>query len=124
MLTDDVAKLFAITAIAPEGLHQHGKARLMLDKQLQHDLVEVRPMVPAVPPRAVNNLFRELLIAVIAPIDRKARAIEMGKTGRKAQMVGSGSGYEAVEFRHPKGIGGIQGAAKGIIVELCGGHTG
>jgi hypothetical protein len=45
MLTDDVAKLFHITAIATERLHQRGNARLVLDNQLQHDLVEVRAMI-------------------------------------------------------------------------------
>jgi hypothetical protein len=72
----------------------------------------------------MNNLFLRLLVAVVAPIDVKTRAIEMGKAGRKAQALGSGRGHEAVEFGDPIGIERIQRPTEGVIVELCGSNTG
>ena len=54
----------------------------------------------------------------------KARPVEMGKAGRKAQTLGGRRRYETVEFRYPIVIEGIQGTSEGIIVELSGGNTG
>jgi hypothetical protein len=90
--------------IVSKWLHRERDARLVLHNQLQHHLVEVRPMKPAIPSGDVNDLGRGLLIAVVAPIDMKARAIEMGKAGCKAQALGSRRGQKALEFRHPVSI--------------------
>jgi hypothetical protein len=97
---------------------------LVLHHQLHHDLIEVRPMIPAIPAGAGHDLCFGFLVAVVAPIDLQARRVEMDNAGCKPQARGSGSRKEAVEFGHPIGIEGIQGPASGIIVELCRGHAG
>src|SRR6516162_11481004 len=123
MLTDDVAKLGAITAIATEGLHQDRNARLVLDNQLPHDLVQVWPMVAAIPAGDMYDVVLGLLVAVIAPIDMKAGAIQMGKAGRKAQALGRRRRNETVECGDAIAIERIQGSTEGIVVELVGRHT-
>ena len=75
----DLAEVVHITAIATEGLHQHRNASLVFDNQVQHHLVEVRPMIPTVAPGDVNDLLLGLLVTVVAAIDMKTGAIEMGK---------------------------------------------
>jgi hypothetical protein len=113
-----LAKILGITAVATERGHQDGDACLMLDDQLQHDLIEVGPMIPAIPAGDVNDVFLGLRVAVVAPIDMETGAIEMRKAGRKAQALRSSRGNEAVEFGHAIAIEGIEGAAQGIIIEL------
>src|SRR5215471_1730343 len=80
-------------------------------------------MVPTVPPRDVNHLCLRCLITVVAPIDMKARAIEMGKAGCKPQAFGCCHRNETVEFSDPIAIERIQGPTEGIVVELVGRHT-
>src|SRR5439155_18423918 len=58
-----------------ERLHQDVNARLMLHNQFQHDLVEVRPMIPAVPSGDVHDLVLGLLVAIVAPIDRRLEGL-------------------------------------------------
>ena len=122
--TDFLAKRLDITAVATERLHQEGDPCLMLDDQLQHDLIEVRPMISAVPAGDVHDLLLQLLITVVASIDMKTCTVEMGKAWRKVQALGSGCRQEAVEFGHPVGIEGIQGPTESIIVELVGATRG
>jgi hypothetical protein len=123
MGANGLAKGLGITAIATERLHQDRKACLMLHHQLPHDLVQVRPMIPAVPPGDVHHLCFGLFVAVVASIDMKARAIPMAKAGRQPQALSSGRGYQAVEFSPPRGIEGLQGSTEGLIVELLGSNT-
>ena len=92
--------------------------------QLQHDGVEVRALVPAVPSGKMNDPFLRLLVAIVAPIAMNARAIEMGTAGRQAQGLGSRRGQQAVECRHPGRIKRVSGPPEGRIVELVGGHAG
>jgi hypothetical protein len=68
-------------------------------------------MIPAIVSGDVSDLFLGFLIAVVAPIDMKARRVEMDNAGCKTQALGSGCRKEAVEFGHPIGIEGIQGPA-------------
>jgi hypothetical protein len=56
---------------------------VVLDAQLEHHVVEVGPIIPAIPPRAVHDLFRRLLAAVIVTIDVEAGAIKMRKAWGK-----------------------------------------
>ena len=67
----------------------------------------------AVPPSTVkrDERFLGCLLAVVAPIDMKARRDQMDEAGCKLQALGSGCHREAVEFDHPLGIEGIQGPA-------------
>src|SRR2546421_6196802 len=124
MLTDDVAKLFSITAIATERLHQYGDTRLVLDNELQHDLIEVRAMIPTITFRDVHDVLRGRLVTVIASINMKARTVEVRISRTQAQTLGGGRRNETIECRHPGVIERIQGSTEGIIVELCGSHTG
>ena len=89
-LLDDVATGFPITRMATEGWHQDRNTSLMLDHQLQHHVVEVRPMIAAVASGHVNDLRLGLLLTVILSIDVNARALEMGKGGSQAQSLGGG----------------------------------
>ena len=124
LLLDDVATLFPITRIATEGLHQDRHARLMLDDQLQHPWVEVRPMIPAGASGDVHDIRRGHLLTVLPSIDVKARAIERGKGGSQAHALGCGGRNETVELRHAIGIERLQGTTESIIIELCGGNAG
>ena len=72
----------------------------------------------------VHNLFLGLLVAVVATIDMKARRVEVRRGWTQAQTRGGAHRHETVEFCHPIGIEGIQGATERIIVELFGGHAG
>jgi hypothetical protein len=96
----------------------------MLDNQLQHHLVEVRPRISAVASGDVNDLCLGLLRTVLPSIDVKARAIEMGKGGSQAQSFGGGGRNETVECRHAIVIERIQGTTESIIIALCGGNAG
>jgi hypothetical protein len=58
-------------------------------------------MIPAVPSGDVHDLCFGFFIAVVAPIDMKARAIQMAKAGRKTQALSSGRGNQAVELVTP-----------------------
>ena len=74
--------------IATERLHQHRDTGLVLHHQLQHHLVEVRPMIPTIALGDVHDLFVRSLSAVITAIDMKARAYRDGvKRGRQAQTL-------------------------------------
>ena len=123
MLMDNVAKLFPITAIATERLHQHGNPRLVFNDQLQHDLVEIRAMISAIALGDVHDVLRGLIVAVIATIDMETGAIEMRKARRQAQALSGCGSKEAVEFRHPIVVERIQSPTEGVIVELCRSHT-
>jgi hypothetical protein len=81
-------------------------------------------MIPAITAGEVHDLFRGLLVAVVAPIHMNACAIEMGQAGRKAQVLGSRRGNETVKFGHTIGLEGVQGPTQGVIVELLRGHAG
>jgi hypothetical protein len=111
-------------AMATEGLHQDRNASLVLDHQLQHPLIQVRPMISAVAAGDVHNLCLGLLLTVLTAVDVKARAIEM-HTGRgSSQTFRRGGGNETVECRDPIGIEGVQGTTERIIIELGGDHAG
>ena len=119
-----LAKVLRITAGAMERLQQERNARLLRRAALHQDVVEVRPVIPAVPSGNGHALFLRLLVAVVRRLDLQARALERGKAGRKAQARGRGSGHEAVAFGAPRGLERLQGPSEGAIVELCGGNTG
>ena len=55
----------------------------MLDHQLQHHLVQLGPMIPALAPGNVNDLRIGLLVTVIAPVDMESVAFEIVKRGAR-----------------------------------------
>jgi hypothetical protein len=118
------AQVFGITAIATERWQQNGDTRVMLHHPFPQDLVQVRPLISAIPPGDGHDLCLRFFITVIAPIDRNAGALEMGKAGCKAQTFGRVSGDETVECGHARGIEGVQGATEGVIMELFGTSAG
>jgi hypothetical protein len=93
--------------MATEGLHQDRNASLVLDHQLQHHLIQVRPMIPAVAAGEVNTLRLGLLLTVITAVDVNARAIERHKGRGSSQTFRRGGGHETVEFRHSIVIEGV-----------------
>jgi hypothetical protein len=123
MDTNGLANVVGLTAIATERCHQERNARVMLPHELPHDWVQVRPMIPALPPGDVHDLCSGFFVAVVASIDMNAGALPMAKAGRKTQALSSGRGHQAVERSDPMGIEGLPRPAKGIIVELCGSNT-
>src|SRR4051812_48887035 len=120
MRADHRTKVFCITTVATERFHQHGDAGPVLHHQFQHHLVEVRPMIPAVATRDMDDLLSRFRLTVIASIEMKTGAIEVSKARRQAQPFSGGGGYQTVEFGHPVGIERIQGPAQGIIIEMRG----
>ena len=72
---------------------------MVFDKQVEPHLVQVWPLIPTVAAGDVHERRLGLLVTLVAAIDMKTRALEMGKARRKAQALGSGSGNEAVELR-------------------------
>jgi hypothetical protein len=123
MDTHGLANVLGLTAMATERFHQERKARLMRHHELPHDVVHVRPMIPAIPPGDVHDLFSGCCVAVVASIDMNARAIQRATVGRQTQALSRGRGHQAGELSDPMGIEGLQRPAKGIIVELFGSHT-
>jgi hypothetical protein len=55
----------------------------------------------------VHDVLIRLLVTVVAAIDMKARAIEMGKSRREPQALRGRGGNEALEFGDPIGLEGI-----------------
>src|SRR5215216_1605911 len=72
----------------------------------------------------VYDLVLGFLVAVVAPIDMEARAIEVGNGRRKAETLGGSRRNQTIKFCHPVGIERIQSATERIIVELCRGNAG
>jgi len=121
---DDLPKLWHITAMATEGWHQDRHASLVLDHELQHHVIQVRPMISAVAAGEVHHLRLGLLLTVITAVDVNARALER-HTGRgSSPTFGRGGGHEAVECRHPIVIEGVHGPTERIIMALGGDHAG
>ena len=120
----NLAERCAIMPIATQGLHQHWDTSLVLHDQRQHHLVEVRAMLPTLARGDVHNLFVRRLRAVLPAIDMKTRRIEMAECARQPQTRGRCGGNEAVEFRHPPGVEGIEGAPEGVIIEMTGLNAG
>jgi len=77
-------------------------------------------MISTIAAGDVHDLFVRRLRAVIPAIDMKTRRIEMAERGRQSQPRGRRGGNEAVEFRHPKVVEGIEGTAEGVIIEMVG----
>ena len=119
MVSDELAEVLRITAIATERLHQHRNTGLVFNNQVEHHLVEVRSLIPTIAAGDVNDVLIGLLITVVAAIDMKARAIEVGKAGRQSQALGRSRGNEAVECRHPIGVERIQSTAERVIIEMA-----
>src|SRR4030095_14368160 len=92
--------------------------------QLQHDLVEVAAMIPTIALGDVHDMFVRRLIAVIPAIDMETRRIEMVERARQPQPRGRCGGNEAVEFRRPKGVEGLEGAPEGVIIKMAGLNAG
>jgi hypothetical protein len=123
MVGDDLTEGVRVTAIATEGLHQHGDTGLVFDDQIQHHLVEVRALIPTVAAGDVNDVLLRLLVTVIPAINMEAGALEMGERWGKPQALGGRRCNEAVECRDPISLERIQGTAKRVIVEMTGLHA-
>ena len=123
MGTNHLAEVLRITAIATERLHQQGDARLMCNDQRQHDLVEVRPVLPAVASVRWTTVSSGGSSLLERPIGMKARTVERRRRRTKAQTLGGSWRNEAGEFRHPRGIEGIQSPTEGLIIALCRGNA-
>jgi hypothetical protein len=124
MSVDYLPNLVLITRIATKWLYQHGSAGLVLDDRRQHDLVKVRAMIPPVALGDVHDSFSRGLVAVIAPIDMKARRVKMHMGGAQVRTLGGSRRDETIECSHSTVIKGIQGTTESIIVRLLGGHPG
>src|SRR5687768_11347717 len=117
MRHDYLPKLAAIVRIAAEGFHQHGDTGLVFDEQLQHHLIEVRPMITAIAWGDRNDRCLWLRRTVIAPIDMEARGVEMGKPGRHAQTVRGFSRDTTIKWGDARRVKGIETTAQHIIIQ-------
>jgi hypothetical protein len=79
VLSDDVSEVAGIAGIADERFHEHRDPGLVLDKQVQHDLLEVGTMILAVAPGDVNDLCHRFLGTVVTAIDVESRTVQMRK---------------------------------------------
>src|SRR5215475_9406582 len=77
-------------------------------------------MIPTIALGDVHDLFVRGLSAVIPTIDMETRRIEMAELWCQPQPCGRRGGNEAVEFRHPKVVEGIEGTPEGVIIEMAG----
>jgi hypothetical protein len=91
---------------------------VVFDHQLQRDVVQSGPMIPAIAMGDVYDLYVRPPVAGVAAIDVKARPVEMDNGRCQPEALGCGSGHETVEFRHPIGIERIQRASRRIIIEV------
>src|SRR5688500_15065626 len=80
-------------------------------------------VVTAIARSETHDPLRGRLLAVVAPIDMKARRVEMAIGGGPSETVGRAGRNQAVEFGDAIAVERIKGAAQGIIVELLGGHA-
>jgi hypothetical protein len=110
--------------MATERFHEHGNARLVLDDQRPHDVVEVRAMISTVALGAVHDLFTGWLVAVIAAVTMTARAVKVHRGGAEVQTRHGRRRDKTLEGCYPIAIEGIQGTTERLIVQLLGGHTG
>ena len=76
-------------------------------------------MIPTIAWGDVHDLFVRRLSAVLPAIDMTARRIEMAERARQPQPRSRRGGNEAVEFRHPKVVEGVEGAPEGVIIEMA-----
>jgi hypothetical protein len=123
MVGDDLAELVPITPIPTEGLHQQRHTGVVFDHQVQHHVVEVRALIPTGAAGDMHDVLIGLLITLVAAVDRKTRASEMRKAGRKSQALDSGRGNEAGECRPPRVVERIQSTAECVIVAMAGVHA-
>ena len=74
------------------------ESRLRFDNPFQHDLMEVRPIIPTIATRDVHDLCVGDVVAVLAAIDMEAGTIELHKLRGKAQTLGCCGRNEPVAF--------------------------
>ena len=117
---DHLPEIARVVGMATEWPHQYGDASLVLHDQGEHHVIEVRAMISAVALGDMDDMFIGLLPTVLAAIDVRAGALEMGNGGRSPEVLGRGGGNERVEFRHAIVVEGIQGAPQRIIIEVRG----
>src|SRR5688572_26738594 len=65
---------------------------------------------------ALSLLYRPSTWKLVVP--------EMAERARQPQPRGRRGGNEAVEFRHLKGVEGIEGASEGVIIQMAGLNAG
>jgi DDE superfamily endonuclease len=87
MVPDNLAELLGITAVTTERLHEERNTSLVLDDQLQHHLVQVRPMIPTIAVGNVHDLVVGGLIAVITAINMETGAIEVREGGARPKRL-------------------------------------
>jgi hypothetical protein len=74
---DHVSEVMDVAGMATEWLHQQRDSRLVLHKHIQHDLVEVGAMIPAIASRDVYDMGIGLLGTIVAAINVETRAVQM-----------------------------------------------
>src|SRR4029453_12313129 len=89
--------------MAAAGFPEESAARSLLDHERHPDVGQVRPMSPAVPPRAGRDLGSGLFVAGVASIAMQAWALSRANAGPKTPALSSGRGHQAVERGHPRG---------------------
>ena len=82
MGTHGLATVVGLTAMATARVHPERNARWRLYQALHQDWVHVRPLIPAIPPGDGHDRGSGCVVAVVASIDRNARALQRANAGR------------------------------------------
>jgi hypothetical protein len=100
-----------VAGVATQRAHHHRQIRPALGDKLEHHLVEVLPMIPAVTLAHVDDssgVFIEIIIefAVVAPIHMEAGGTQgcHRHPAPEAEPLGGPLGNRAVEFGEPEGV--------------------
>jgi hypothetical protein len=119
-LAHDLPDIARVPGIAAKRLHQQRDARLLLHHQGQHDLVEVRAMIPARAAGEGHDVGVRRRPTLIAASDMTAGAIEMDNRRGQPQTSGRRGGNETIERCHPIRRQYLQGAPESLIIAVVG----
>ena len=118
------ANVSRLTAVPAARWQQAREACVRRSTQRSHDVVEVRPRIATIALGDGYARVRGCLVAVVAPIDMAARAIERGTGRRQAETLGGSRRHQTIEGCHPVGRERVHSAPERLIVALRRGNAG
>jgi hypothetical protein len=113
---DHVSNGRRLAGMATEWWHQQREPGLVLHHQVQHDLVEVGALSPAVAPRDLPDMGVGLLGTVVAAVDVETRAVQMRKPRGSPQAWRGGDRHKPGAFGHTRALERLQGTSQRVIL--------